>query len=717
MQAHINGTIESILFENPENGFVVFHFKPESAAPSFVAVGILQVASAGQPLKLTGAWETNKNFGRQFKFSSAVVLRPSTTYAIKQYLGSGMIPGIGKVTAERIVNHFGSKTLDVMDEDPDALTQVPGIGKKTCEKIKKSIKEKKAGRALALLCNELDLPMSLAPKLDKAYGANAEKIIKANPYRLALDIKGVGFATADQVARGLGIDKTHEGRALAGLVHTLEKAGEDGHVTLPEEVLLDKAARLLDLDEAGLHGPLMEAVQGGLLIRDQRIADEPMIYSPAAFLIETQLAERFKLLMKTPGTVRDIDKDKAIEWVENKLGITLADMQRQAVTEAVSEKVMVVTGGPGTGKTTIIRAILVILAALKKSVALAAPTGRAAKRMSEATGQEAMTIHRLLHFNPIKGGFDFDKETPLPVEAVIVDEASMLDQWLANKLFSAVSPVAKLILVGDVDQLPSVGPGNVLCDAIESGKVPYIRLDKIFRQDDAGLIVQNAHRINAGLLPILPKGKQVADFYFIPENDPEKLRDLVCDLAARRLPERFGFDPLEDIQVLTPMHRGATGVTSLNTMLQNCLNPNASLLNHRQRNFRVNDKVMQTVNNYDKEVFNGDIGRVHAIVDNKMDVRFDDRIRSYTYDELDHLTHAYAISVHKSQGSEYPAVIVPLSTQHYILLQRNLLYTAVTRAKKLVILTGSYQALHHALANNRPAMRYTGLAKRLMSNP
>ena len=710
----LTGHIESILFENPDTGFLVISFLPEGAVAKIIAVGALAGARPGQPLRLSGSWESNKKFGRQFKFVQAQMIRPTSDEAVVRYLGSGLIRGIGKVMAQRIVDHFGDSTLEILDGEIGRLIEVPGIGKKSVRSIKKSWEQNRGSRELSLLCQELGLPMTAAPKLAKAYGASAEKTVRDNPYRLALDIRGVGFYTADMIAARLGIGKDHPGRLLAGLVHSLEAAGAEGNVALPQPVLIDRAANLLQADPMILEQALEKAIGQGHLVRDADISDDdPLVYARPAYQTEVALGATLLSLLQTPSTLREVKQDEAMDWVETRLGIQLADAQRKAVLSAIAGKLTVITGGPGTGKTTIIKAIIEILQALKCEVALAAPTGRAAKRMTEATGSEAKTIHRLLHYNPKKNGFDHDAKNPLPAQAVIVDEASMLDQWLALKLVDAVHPTAKLVFVGDIDQLPSVGPGNVLSDIIASKKIPFVRLTEIFRQDAAGLIVKNAHLINQGKRPQFPKGNTLSDFYFLTEDEPEALRDLICDLVTRRLPERFSLDPVQDIQVLSPMHRGEAGVQSLNATLQQCLNPKGDQIVRGDQLFRVGDKVMQTVNDYDKEVFNGDLGRVEGFEDNGMIVRFDEGARHYSREKLDDLVLAYAVSVHKSQGSEYPAVVIPLSTQHFILLQRNLLYTAVTRAKKLVVLAGSNKALHQALANNRPASRYTALTERL----
>ena len=710
----LTGHIASILYENPENGFRVLNFVPKGSKNKVIAVGILSGAQPGQPFRLTGGWEVNRKFGRQFRFSEATPLRPTQIDALVRYLGSGLIPGIGPAMAQRIVEHFGKSTLEVLDESVGRLVEVRGIGPASLRKIKRAWKEHRGSRELALLCQELGLSMTFAPRLAKAYGAAAEKIVRENPYRLALEIKGVGFFTADGIASRLGIASHHPGRLEAGLVHTLEQAGADGHVALPESMLVERASRLLDVEPERLAPALATALDRGTLIRDEAGDDAPpLIYARPAHRTETALAAAIRKLLATSKNVRDVKPDKAVAWAEKKLGLTLAKRQREAILTAIGSKVAVITGGPGTGKTTIIRAVIEMLEVLDQQVALTAPTGRAAKRMAETTGREAMTIHRLLRFRPRLQGFEHGPDNPLGADAVIVDEASMLDQWLAARLIEAVHPAALLILVGDVDQLPSVGPGNVLCDVIESRKVPCVQLREIFRQDAAGLIVKNAHKINDGLKPELPKSGAISDFYFLREDDPVALRELICDLVVRRLPSRFSFDPVRDIQVIAPMHRGDAGVQALNDHLQSMLNPRGQIFEHGGRSFRVGDKVMQTVNDYDKDVFNGDMGFVEAVQDREIVVRFDIGPRTFAADRIDDLVLAYAISVHKSQGSEYPAVVLPLSTQHYILLQRNLLYTAVTRAKKLVVLAGSNKALFQAIRNNRPSLRYTALKNRL----
>ncbi len=712
-QATLKGRIKKVRFENHDNGYVVLVFIPEKKTVPVDAVGVLPGAAPGQQLELTGFWEFNNKWGQQFKFSSVKVVRPTTAGAIEGFLGSGLIPGVGKVMAKRIVRHFGKETLDILDAEIHRLKEVVGIGPGNFRKMKKAWEKQKSTRELALFCQETGLSFTFAPKLIKNYGANAEKKVRQNPYRLALDITGIGFLTADKIAFGLGIKKDHPGRAEAGLVHVLEQAGQDGHTALPENLLLEKAAHLLNLPAENLKPAMRSASSQGLIFFDGGIMDMTLAYNGLSFQIEESLAEAIVAISKTPAVIRKFDQKKAINWIEKKLALDLAPTQKKAVIKAVREKIMVITGGPGTGKTTIIRSIMEILGVLKKTVILAAPTGRAAKQMEEATGHMASTIHRLLKYNPVKHDFEFGMKNKLAADCVIIDESSMLDQWLAYKLFSALAPHTKVILVGDVDQLPSVGPGNVLWDIIATEKIPYVRLTDIFRQDEKGLIVVNAHRINKGQKPIFPEKGELTDFYFIEEDDPKVIKELVCALVTTRLPNKFSFHPTRDIQVITPMHKGETGVHSLNVELQKRLNPDGREIVGRDKVLRVGDKVMQTVNDYDLDVFNGDIGTIVDIGERDLVVRFNGRRKKYDRKKMDDIIHAYALTVHKSQGSEYPAIVAPLSHQHFIMLQRNLLYTAVTRAKKLVVLVGSKKALFTALGNNRPAHRFTALKKRI----
>jgi exodeoxyribonuclease V alpha subunit len=565
-----------------------------------------------------------------------------------------------------------------------------------------------------------------AAKIYKQYGNGAIRIVQENPYRLATDIFGIGFITADKIAEKLGFAKDSEIRAEAGILYVLHELTDEGHVYYPYEPLIEKCKEILDIDRE----IIVKAF--GTIAADKRIVIEDINQDPAEFqennkavylagyhIAEKNLAARLKTLINAPQSIRKIDAEKAIQWVQEKLSITLADKQVEAIKCAAKSKVMVITGGPGTGKTTIINAVLKIFSAIKTRLMLAAPTGRAAKRMSEATGHEAKTIHRMLEYNMRKGGFQKNEESPLDCQLLIVDEASMIDTLLMHHLMKAIPVTATFIMVGDVNQLPSVGAGNVLKDIIDSGIAPVVQLNEIFRQAKESSIIVNAHMINEGKIPNIKYSQdKLDDFYFIQQEDPEEVLELIINLVKDRIPKRFGFDPINDIQVLTPMHRGIVGAANLNVELQKALNPGEEGLVRGGRNFRVNDKVMQITNNYDKEVYNGDIGRIASIDEEAQEVTVivDDREVTYDYSDLDELVHAYAVSVHKSQGSEYPSVVIPILTQHYVLLQRNLLYTGVTRGKKLVILVGTKKAMAIAVRNNKTEKRYTLLKQRLMMN-
>ena len=648
---------------------------------------------------------------------------PASVYGIQKYLGSGLIKGIGPIMAKRIVKKFGKETLDVIENDIEKLAEVDGIGKKRIAMIKKAWEEQKEIREVMLFLQTHDVSSGYATKIFKHYGSRSIQVVKENPYRLATDIFGIGFVTADHVAEKLGFGKDSELRAEAGILYVLHQLADEGHVYYPYEPLVKKCWEILQVERE----VIVKAF--GTITIDKRIVIEDLnedveefeennkaVYLAKFHLSETSIGARLKTLVNAPKSVRKIDPDKAVEWVQEQLAITLAERQVEAVKCAVENKVMVITGGPGTGKTTIINAILKIFSRLRVNIMLAAPTGRAAKRMSETTNHEAKTIHRMLEYSIQKGGFQKNDEYPLDCDLLIVDEASMIDTILMHHLLKAVPPRATLILVGDVNQLPSVGAGNVLKDIIASGAIPVVELNEIFRQARESLIIVNAHKINNGLLPSLePSGKRLDDFYFIEQEDPEEVLRIILELTRERIPKRFGLDPVDDIQVLTPMHKGVVGAGNLNVELQKALNPGEGGVVRGNRNYRVNDKVMQIKNNYDKEVFNGDIGRITRIDEEAQEVTisFDGRDVAYDYTDLDEIVLAYAVSVHKSQGSEYPAVVIPILTQHYVLLQRNLIYTAVTRGRKLVVMVGTKKALAIGVKNDKTQKRFTYLRHRL----
>lgn len=717
--ATLHGVLEKIIFENPENGFVIARIQEEKKREHTTVVGSLGSVQVGETLTLEGEWENNKKFGPQFKISKFQVLAPNTVHGIEKYLGSGLIKGIGPVMARRIVEKFGLETLDVLENHPLLLTRVEGFGRKRIKQIKKVWDEQKEMRDVMIFLQGHGVSPTYSVKIFKTYGKHTIAKVQENPYRLAADVFGIGFLTADRIARNMGVDLNSSMRARAGLVHVVNQFVEEGHVYAPEAALIQEAEKILQIDVLILEEALKQLYQEKELVKEAGGDGETCVYLRSLYLAETGVAETLKRLREGKNTLPPIHIEKAIAWAEEREAITLAPLQREAVRKALQSKVMVITGGPGTGKTTILKTILMILKQKEIQFRLAAPTGRAAKRMREATGEASSTVHRLLEFNPNSAQFGRTRENPLEGELFIIDEASMLDIVLAFYLFKALPPTAHLILVGDIDQLPSVGPGNVLGDIIASRIAEVVELKEIFRQAEKSLTVVNAHRINQGEMPILkkPEGDEIPDFYFVEKDDPKETAETIRKLVVEKIPGRFKFDPFEEIQVLAPMYKGETGVNELNRILQDALNPSKNEIARGGQVFREGDKVMQIRNNYDKEVFNGDIGRIFQIDSEEQEVAVDflGMIVRYDFSELDELVLAYAVSVHKSQGSEFRAVVVALTTQHYILLQRNLLYTAITRGKELVVLVGSRKALFTAIRNNKIKNRFTLLPSRLQN--
>ena len=711
----LEGVLERIVFFNEENGFTVARLQVPKRQELVAIVGVLPSPMPGETLRLKGEWVVDNKFGEQFRVQSCLSVLPATITGIQKYLGSGMVKGIGPIMAKRIVTRFALETLDVIEDNPEKLLEVEGIGSVRVERISKAWQEQKEIREVMIFLQGEGVSSTYAVKIYKEYGNKAIAVVKENPYRLALDISGIGFKTADKIAQNMGIDPGSPMRAEAGIIHVLSELVDEGHVYYPYEKLKEKAGELLAVNETILDTALATLSEQRRVVIEQH-PEHDAVYLTPLHVAETNVATRLKTLLNSPKQMLQIDIEKAIEWVHKRDRIDLAEMQKEALRKAVICKVMVITGGPGTGKTTLVNSIIKILEKKGQQIVLASPTGRAAKRLSEVTGREAKTIHRLLEFSPSEGGFKRNEEYPLDTDMVIIDEVSMVDILLMNHLLKAIPPTATLLLVGDIDQLPSVGPGNVLKDIINSGLVETIRLTDIFRQAQESLIVVNAHRINRGeFLQLKTSPGQQNNFYFIKRREPEEALNIIKELCKSRLPSAFQLDPLEDIQVMTPMHRGTVGVANLNAELQNLLNPNQISVSRGGRLFRVNDKVMQIKNNYEKETFNGDIGRINSIdiEEQILKVKFEDRIIDYSWSDLDELVLAYAISIHKSQGSEYPAVVIPILPQHYIMLQRNLLYTAITRAKKLVVLVGSKRAVAIAIKNNKVQFRYTNLSARL----
>jgi exodeoxyribonuclease V alpha subunit len=722
----LQGQIERVTFTNEETGYTVAKVRVYGRRDLVTVIGNIVNPTPGEILKMKGEWGNHPKYGEQFKIVFCQTAVPANVQGIEKYLGSGLIKGIGPVMAKRVVKMFKEKTLEIIESEIDRLAEVEGIGQKRIGMIRRAWEEQKEIREVMIFLQSHGVSSGYAAKIYKQYGNEAIKIVQENPYRLATDVFGIGFITADKIAEKMGFARDSELRAAAGILYVLHELADEGHVFYPHEHLLVKCKEILNIDREIIVKAL------GTLAADKQVVVEDIIQDSTEFqkgdkavyltgyhTAEKNITFRLRALMNAPQAVRKIDSEKAIQWVQERLSITLADKQIEAVHRAAANKVMVITGGPGTGKTTIINAILRIFSAIRTRFMLAAPTGRAAKRMSEATGHEAKTIHRMLEYNMRKGGFQKNEGSPLNCELLIVDEASMIDTLLMHHLLKAVPVTATFILVGDVNQLPSVGAGNVLKDIIDSGTVPVVRLNEIFRQARESSIIVNAHRINEGVMPSFDSSSgKLDDFYFISQEDPRKALETIVTLVKERIPKRFGFDPVDDIQVLTPMHKGTVGAGNLNTELQKALNPGVEGVIRGGRLFRVNDKVMQIVNDYDKDVYNGDIGRIRSIDTEAQEVKviFDEREVNYDYTDLDELVHAYAVSVHKSQGSEYPAVVVPILTQHYVLLQRNLLYTAVTRGKKLVVLVGTKKALAIAVKNNRTRNRFTLLERRLRSH-
>ncbi|MEW6332795.1 MAG: ATP-dependent RecD-like DNA helicase [Thermodesulfobacteriota bacterium] len=721
--ADLRGQIERITYSNEENGYTIARVKVQGRKELVTVIGNMINPTPGEIISMRGEWGNHPKYGEQFKITQCQSAVPATVYGIEKYLGSGLVRGIGPVMARRIVRRFGEETLNVIETDIEQLSAIDGIGRKRIGMIKKAWDEQKEIRSIMIFLQSHGVGPGYSARIYRQYGNASIAVVRENPYRLATDVFGIGFVTADQIAQKLGFAKDSELRAQAGILYVLQALTDEGHVYFPFEPLIEKCREILDIDRE----IVVRAI--GSIAADKRIVIEEFpsntdvsqenggaVYLAGYHTAETQLAARLNTLIRTPQTLRRIDPEKAIQWVQQKLAITLADRQIEAVRCMTSNKVMVITGGPGTGKTTIINAIIRICSVIGTRVMLAAPTGRAAKRMTEATGREAKTIHRLLEYSRQKGGFQKNENAPLDCDLLIVDEASMIDTLLMHHLLKAVPAGATFVMVGDVNQLPSVGAGNVLKDIIESGAVPVVELNEIFRQARESSIIVNAHLINEGRMPNLASPREnLGDFYFIEQEDPQKVMELIVTLVKERIPRRFGFDPLDDIQVLTPMHRGIVGGINLNAELQKALNPGDEGVSRMGRLYKVHDKVMQITNNYDKEVYNGDIGRIVSIDPEAKEVivSIDNREIPYGYSEMDELVHAYAVSIHKSQGSEYPAVVIPILTQHYILLQRNLLYTGVTRGKKLVVLIGTKKAAAIAVRNNRTQKRYTLLRRRV----
>ncbi|MFL6195771.1 MAG: ATP-dependent RecD-like DNA helicase [Thermoanaerobaculia bacterium] len=714
----VDGVIERVVFSNEENAWSVVRLQVAGQRDLVTAVGNLLGVQPGESLRLSGSWINDPKYGRQFRVSSYAAVAPATLTGIEKYLGSGLIQGIGKVMASRLVAAFGMDTLEVIENQPERLIEVEGIGPKRRGQILRAWAEQREIKEVMVFLQSHGVSTHYAIKIYKAYGAQATELVRQNPYRLATDIHGIGFKSADKIASALGIPRDAPQRIEAGTLYLLGQAADRGHTFLPRKALVEEGEKLLEVPGAGIEtavAALAEMEQ--VAVEPLEGADDPAVFLKALHAAESGVAGRIRALLVQPPLPMEIDLDRALDWFEKRERLDLARQQRQAIRAGLTRKVLVITGGPGTGKTTLVRGIVTILEKKGQKVLLAAPTGRAAKRLAEATGAEASTLHRLMEFNAQTRQFDRNRERPLSCDLLIVDEASMLDTVLAYHVLKAVPDHGRLILVGDVDQLPSVGPGRVLGDLIRSEAVEVVRLTEIFRQAERSLIVVNAHRVNQGVMPVLEAVDSDGDFFFFERQNPEEIVETISQLVSRRIPGKFGFHPAEQIQVLTPMNRGPLGTESLNAVLRDLLNPEGASLTRGGQTLRVGDKVMQVRNNYDLEVFNGDLGRVRAIdeEDQIVTVVIDGREVAYDFASLDELVLAYACTIHKSQGSEYPCVIIPLHSTHYVMLQRNLLYTALTRAKRLAILVGEERALRIAVGNRRVRPRFTRLAERLAS--
>lgn len=698
--------VERITYQNPENGYSVMRVKVKGYDELVTLVGNLLEVPAGSVLLCEGDWKVDKRYGSQFVAQTWEEVMPATLYGIEKYLGSGLVKGIGPKFAQLIVSRFGLDTIEIIETDIERLYEVPGIGRKRVEKIAESWEKQKDIKNVMLFLQGYGVSTAYAAKIYRQYGKESIDTVKTNPYKLADDIWGIGFKTADTIASKMGYEKNDLRRLKSGVTYTLGHMAEEGNVYAEEEQLVKSAIELLDADEAPVRQAISEMLQS-----EDLIADAEAIYMPPFYYAEVGTANRLnKLLDCVEGSLFNIIPD--ISVISKQTGVEYDEVQAEAIREAVSSKVMVLTGGPGTGKTTTTQGIIAALKAMDLRILLAAPTGRAAKRMSEATGMEAKTIHRLLEYNP-KDGYKRNDDNPLEGDALIVDECSMIDLLLMNNLMKAIPAGMRLVLVGDIDQLPSVGAGNVLRDIIDSKRIPVIRLTRIFRQAQESRIVMSAHAINKGVFPDTSNGKNT-DFFFIQQEDPEQAVDTIVKLVKERLPNAYK-RPTSDIQVLTPMQRGVVGATNLNMALQTVLNPGQVSLNRSGYSFRQGDRVMQLRNNYDKEVFNGDLGYIERVdmEDRTLFVCFDGRTVEYDVSELDELTLAYATTIHKSQGSEYPIVVMPVLMTHYVMLQRNLIYTGITRAKKICVLVGTKKALSFAIRNLSVLKRNTKLKERL----
>ena len=732
MQEQMQGEVERVTYYNDDNGYSVLKIQPNKPYPraqardgTVTVVGVMPELQEGETAQFSGEWVNDPRYGPQFRAQQAIPVRPQTKEGIVNYLSSGIVRGIGPRTAEKIVNHLGDETIEILDAEPHRVHQVPGLKASLADALIEAWSQNRVMRSNMIYLQGLGISARFALRIYKEYETQTRRVIENNPYQLAEDVFLIGFKKADQIARNMGVESNDRHRLQAGLHYALNELAREGHTYAPRSELLDKAGELLAVDEAqalnvALKGQLMAGKLTEDILHDGRQV-EPVsaIYLPRFFRAETAAAKKLRLIANSPAIIvndhRNTDWHTFLKQLSEQNNVNLSHQQQSAVRAALTSKLSVLTGGPGTGKTTTLQMLINALRTGNYKFSLASPTGRAAKRLGEATNEAASTIHRLLGYSSEHGGFERDEDNPLPVDMLIIDEASMLDLQLFHSLLKALQPATHLLLVGDVDQLPSVGAGNVLRDVINSKIAHVTRLDRIFRQDDNSHIVSNAHRINQGQQPYTDNDSR--DFYFFNISDPENVADMVVDIVRQRVPGRWDVDPIRDIQVIAPMYRGAAGVNNLNALLQRELNGSARQADVKigGRVFRVGDKVMQTRNNYEKEVFNGDIGFINSIDsdNNSLEIVMDGLYVYYDFSETEDLMHAYCISTHRSQGSEYPVVVMPILIQHYMMLQRNLLYTAITRARQLVVLVGTRQALRIAVSNNKVAERHSGLLQRL----
>lgn len=710
----IKGTVSRITYMNQENGYHVLRFQSDENSKQITVTGVFPPLIVGERLILLGYWQNHPKYGKQFQVNSFQPLIPHSEQDIEKYLGSGLIKGIGSSTAKKIVAQFGKEALNIIDKNPERLTEVEGIGSKKIKTIKEGWDQQKEISSILVFLKAHDISSHFAIKIFNKYGQEAIKILKSNPYRLIEDLEGVGFKTADNLAFKMGVAPNSTLRIKAALIHTLQNGADNGHVFLPQNVLVKEAINILEVTEDILLAQLQQLINEKKVIAPlNENGDSQAIYLPFLYFCEEETAKM--IINRLTYQKKDPPQEDVINKTLTAEDLILAQEQKQALEKSLQKNFLIITGGPGTGKTTTVRIIINAYRLQNKKIILAAPTGRAAKRLEETTGIKAKTIHRLLEFSPQNNKFQRDQVNPLDADLIIIDEISMVDTVLIYHTLKAIRSLTTVILVGDANQLPSVGAGNVLAELLKNQQIERIYLKTIFRQAQKSSIIVNSHRINQGQRPVLKNSKELDDFYFIKQEEPEKALQTILFLAQKRIPQRFNFNPLKDIQVLSPMHKGLVGAENLNRLLQQKLNPAQKAFNFGPNMFQLGDKVMQIKNNYEKDVFNGDLGFIKDIdsENQSMIVEFEERFLRYEREDLSQLIPAYAISIHKSQGSEYPCVIIPLLTQHYIMLQRNLLYTAVSRGKKLVVIVGSMKALYISIKNDSIKERYTNLAAKI----